>query len=66
LVAIASNSKLFTAVAVGLLIENGTVLENGQTLDWETKVKDAIPGWQLMDQYASDHVNVVDLLCEYF
>lgn len=66
MVAIASNSKLFTAVAVGLLIDNGTALENGQTLDWETTVKDAIPGWQLMDQYASEHVNIVDLLCEWF
>jgi hypothetical protein len=65
LFAIASNSKLFTAVAVGLLIENHTRLPNGELLAWDTKVKDVLPEWQLMDEYASDHVDVVDLLSEW-
>lgn len=65
LFAIASNSKLFTALSVGLLIENHTRLPNGELLAWDTKVKDVLPEWQLMDEYASDHVDVVDLLSEW-
>ncbi|WWC90960.1 uncharacterized protein L201_005898 [Kwoniella dendrophila CBS 6074] len=59
--AIASNSKLFTALAVGLLVENKTSLPNGDVLDWSTKVKDILPEWKLMDEYASDHVDLIDL-----
>lgn len=62
--AIASNSKLFTYLAVGNMILNGTILPNGEPLSFETKVKDILPTWELMDPYASDHVNVQDLLSE--
>jgi hypothetical protein len=40
-------------------------LPNGELLAWDTKVKDVLPEWQLMDEYASDHVDVVDLLSEW-
>ncbi|KAL7421507.1 hypothetical protein Q5752_003276 [Cryptotrichosporon argae] len=60
--AIASNSKLFTALAIGLLVTNGTQLPGGGTLDWSTKVKDVLPDWQLMDTVASEHVDLTDLL----
>ncbi|KLT43700.1 beta-lactamase/transpeptidase-like protein [Cutaneotrichosporon oleaginosum] len=53
--AIASNTKLFTALSVG------TVLGE-KNLTWSTKVKDILPEWQLMDPYASDHVDIVDLV----
>jgi hypothetical protein len=49
-------------LAVGMMIENGTLLPNGDKLDWHTKVKDVLPEWKLMDDYASDHVDIVDLL----
>ncbi|ORY32151.1 beta-lactamase/transpeptidase-like protein [Naematelia encephala] len=58
---IASNSKLFTMLSVGLLIRNGTKLASGQNLDWSTKIKDVIPEWKLMDEYASDHTDLIDL-----
>jgi hypothetical protein len=51
---------------VGLLIENHTRLPNGELLAWSTKVRDVLPEWQLMDGYASEHVDVVDLLSERF
>lgn len=61
---IASNSKLFTMLAVGMLVENDTVLKSGEKLDWTTKTKDILPEWKLMDEYASDHTNVLDLMSE--
>ncbi|KAK8844084.1 hypothetical protein IAR55_006878 [Kwoniella newhampshirensis] len=60
---IASNSKLFTALCVSLLVHNGTILKDGKTtLEWNTKIKDIVPEWKLMDEYASDHANLLDLL----
>ncbi len=59
---IASNSKLFTMLSVGMLIEHDTMLPNGEKLDWTTKIKDVLPEWKLMDEYASDHATVVDLM----
>lgn len=59
---IGSNSKLFTVIAIGMLIENHTILPNGEVLDWSTKVKDILPEWKLLDEYASDHVDLVDLM----
>ncbi len=46
------------------MIENQTKLANGEFLNWDTKVKDVLPGWKLQDEYASDHADLVDLLCE--
>jgi CubicO group peptidase (beta-lactamase class C family) len=65
LFAMGSNSKLFAAIAIGMLIENDTVLGNGKKLEYSTKIKDILPDWQLLDQHISDHVDVLDLLCEF-
>jgi hypothetical protein len=65
LFAMGSNSKLFAAIAIGMLIENDTVLDNGKKLEYGTKIKDILPDWQLLDQHISDHVDVLDLLCEF-
>ncbi len=46
---------------MGLLIEDGTKLPNGDKLDWSTKIKDVLPEWKLQDQYASDDVDIWDL-----
>jgi hypothetical protein len=64
LFAMGSNSKLFAAVAIGMLIENNTTLDNGKKLEYGTKIKDILPDWQLLDQHISDHVDVLDLLCD--
>ncbi|KAF8581984.1 beta-lactamase/transpeptidase-like protein [Ramaria rubella] len=56
---IASNSKLFTALGVGLLVANESV-----PLEWETKVKSLLPNalWDLQDPFARDQANLVDIL----
>lgn len=61
--AIASNSKVFVALSIGLLIERNTSLSNGQLLDWDTKIVDILgDDWKLEDGYATDHLDVTDLL----
>ncbi|KAJ7067221.1 beta-lactamase/transpeptidase-like protein [Mycena amicta] len=59
LFAIASNSKLFLAMSVGLLIKNDSLAER---LRWDTKIKDVLPEWQLMDNSISDGVTIQDML----
>ncbi|WVQ74432.1 hypothetical protein IAR50_004033 [Cryptococcus sp. DSM 104548] len=59
---IASNSKVFLAISVGLLIEDKAILPNGELLDWSTKISHILPGWKLMDKYASSHADLIDLL----
>ena len=53
---------MFTMLPIGMHIENHTLLVSGDELDWDTKMKDILPEWRLMDQYASDHADVTDLL----
>ncbi|WVQ66243.1 uncharacterized protein L199_004422 [Kwoniella botswanensis] len=62
LFALGSNSKHFAAVAVALLIENGTTLPDGQPLTYTTKIKDVIPEFGLLDEYAGQNADIVDLL----
>ncbi len=59
----ASNSKLFLAISVGLLISNETLAkERGSAIRWSTKVKDLIPEWGLMDDEMSRGVTLQDML----
>ncbi len=55
LFAIASNSKAFTAAALGILIDEGK-------LTWETKVIDIIPEFRLYNSYVTEDFNIKDLL----
>ncbi|KAI4522915.1 beta-lactamase/transpeptidase-like protein [Schizophyllum commune Loenen D] len=59
LFAIASNSKLFTAISAGLLISNDS-LET--PLTWETKLKSIIPEWKMTDHFASAETTVTDAM----
>jgi CubicO group peptidase (beta-lactamase class C family) len=52
---IASNTKLFTAVALGLLVEQGS-------LAWDAPVIDYLPWFQLYDPYVTREITVRDLL----
>lgn len=54
---IASNSKQFTAAAVGLLAENATA---GFTL--HTPLRDVLPQFGLMDHIADAHADAYDIL----
>ena len=52
---IASNTKAFTATALGLLIEQGK-------LRWDDRVVDLLPWFQLSDPYVTRELTVRDLL----
>ncbi|KAJ7061146.1 beta-lactamase/transpeptidase-like protein, partial [Mycena amicta] len=65
LFAIASDSKLFTAVAVGLLIKNQSLAEarGGKRLRWDTKIADVLGDeWGLMDEEMQRGVTLQDML----
>lgn len=53
---IASCSKAFTAASVAILVEEGK-------LNWNDKVIDHYPGFQLYDPYITRELMVKDLLC---
>ncbi|HRD01600.1 MAG TPA: serine hydrolase [Candidatus Saccharicenans sp.] len=53
---IASNSKLFTAVALGTLVDEGKI-------DWNGRVVDYLPEFMMYDPYVTREMTVKDLLC---
>ncbi len=55
LFAIASNTKAFTAAALGILIDEGK-------LSWDTKVTEIIPEFRLYNSYVTEDFNIRDLL----
>ena len=52
---IASNSKAFTAVALGILVDEGK-------LDWDDKVRKYIPEFKLYSPYVTEEFTIRDLL----
>lgn len=52
---IASNSKAFTSMALGLLVDQGKI-------DWHDKVVDYIPEFKMYDPYVTENFNIIDLL----
>ncbi|KAK7449173.1 hypothetical protein VKT23_013323 [Stygiomarasmius scandens] len=57
LVCIASNSKLFDALATGLLISNESL-----SLTWGTKIADIVPEWTLLDPISSAETTITDAM----
>jgi CubicO group peptidase (beta-lactamase class C family) len=53
--AIGSNTKLFTAVAAGMLVDEGK-------LDWGDRAIDRLPGFQLHDPYVTREMRLDDLM----
>jgi CubicO group peptidase (beta-lactamase class C family) len=53
---IASNTKVFTATALGLLVEEGKIA------DWDAAVTDYLPWFQMWDPYVTREMTVRDLL----
>lgn len=53
---IASNSKAFTAACLAILIDRGK-------LNWDDRVVDHLPGFQMSDPYVTKEMRVRDLLC---
>lgn len=56
---IGSNSKLFTALALGMLVE-----DEAYSLSWDTKISDIIPGgeWVLQDPSMEKNATLIDIL----
>jgi CubicO group peptidase (beta-lactamase class C family) len=52
---IASNSKLFTAVAAGMLVEEGK-------LNWDKPVREAVPSIQFYNELLNNNVTLRDML----
>lgn len=55
LFAVASNTKAFTASAIGLLVDQGK-------LKWDDKVTDHLPWFKLYDPYVTSNITIRDLL----
>jgi len=55
LVGIASNSKAFTCLALGMLVDEGKI-------KWDDRVQDYIPEFKLYNPYVSDDFRIRDLL----
>jgi CubicO group peptidase (beta-lactamase class C family) len=56
LFAIGSSTKSFTAMAVGMLVDEGK-------LEWNKPLIEYMPDFRLYDQYTTMHVTPCDLLC---
>src|SRR5690348_16900153 len=52
---IGSNTKAFTAAALGTLVQSGK-------LGWDSRVTDLLPGFQMYDPYVTREVTLRDLL----
>lgn len=52
---IASNSKAFTAAALGMLVDEGKI-------KWDDKVRDYIPEFKMYDPYVTEQFTIRDLL----
>lgn len=55
LYAIASNTKAFTATIMAMLVQEGK-------LNWDDKVKDHLPYFEVYDPWVSNHVTIKDIL----
>jgi CubicO group peptidase (beta-lactamase class C family) len=53
---IGSCTKAMTAMAMGILVDEGK-------LGWETRVLDVLPDFKMYDEIATQHMTVFDLLC---
>ena len=52
---IASNTKAFVALSLGLLVDEGK-------LEWDKPIKNYLPDFKLYNQYLTDKVTIRDLL----
>jgi CubicO group peptidase (beta-lactamase class C family) len=56
LFAIGSSSKAFTATSAGILVDE-------KKLDWHTPIRKWLPTFELQDRFATERMNLADLLC---
>lgn len=56
LFAVASNTKAFTAALLGLAVDSGS-------MQWDDRVSDHLPHFQMHDPYVTRDIRIRDLLC---
>lgn len=56
LFAIGSSSKAFTATSAGIMVDE-------EKLDWHTPIRKWLPAFELKDRFATERMNLADLLC---
>jgi CubicO group peptidase (beta-lactamase class C family) len=56
LFAIGSSSKAFTATSAGIMVDD-------KKLDWHTPIRKWLPTFELQDRFATERMNLADLLC---
>ena len=56
LYAVASNTKAFTSAALAQLVDAGKI-------DWNDRVQDFLPDFELYDPYVTSELRIADLLC---
>jgi len=56
LFAIASNTKAFTAAALGILVDEGKI-------EWDDRICEYLPYFRLYDPYVTEEMRIRDLLC---
>ncbi|MGB8952457.1 MAG: serine hydrolase [Candidatus Aminicenantales bacterium] len=56
LFAIASNTKAFTAAALGILVDEGKI-------SWDDRVRRYLPYFKLYDPYVTEEMRIRDLIC---
>jgi CubicO group peptidase (beta-lactamase class C family) len=56
LFAIGSSTKAFTATSAGILVDE-------KKLDWHTPIRKWLPTFELQDRFATERMNLADLLC---
>lgn len=54
--AIGSSSKAFTATSAGIMVDD-------KKLDWHTPIRKWLPTFELQDKFATERMNLADLLC---
>lgn len=54
--AIGSSSKAFTATSAGIMVDD-------KKLDWHTPIRKWLPTFELQDRFATERINLADLLC---
>lgn len=54
--AIGSSSKAFTATSAGIMVDD-------EKLDWHTPIRKWLPAFELKDKFATERMNLADLLC---
>lgn len=55
---ICSQTKLFTTLSMGTVVEDSTI-----GIEWDTRIKDVLPDFDITDDLLREHLTIADVLC---